>query len=1227
MKTLTAKQEIERQKTGQDIFWLLEIDFPPPTGTKYYSTRQLTIEGRTYQGKIVRYPLLSKVLALGIDESGIADEAEIGIQSLPQDPDRFEKLMLQHTLEGLIVRLRYVFRDQPGSVGLSDVIDAHTYKIDDCQVTTHEVILKLVDLVLAAGEREIGRTITPQHFPLAPPESFSRIMPIIFGRCRDCRLIPVDIGQQTGLYGSLSPDDVVIKVEDVSNFSDPRGAWLKIQIDDEIVYYNYLNRTTNEFGSGSSPCKRGQDDTVAREHSDGATVREIKSFYHYLVAGHRCKVIDNVRIAGRPIANWSAYIARIAEKDVQLLKIIGLPLYEDVMPLSSILQISGDKDKKGLPLWNWAVGANNTAVDSQNAFDAEGIFQFACIDKDNPQLHIKMLDSLADGDSKYGKLIDARLAIEYYESQPHDLANPPYIMLKRNGSFQLIDYNLHHHVMLKRSEPEETEADNPDHQHENDFALSREPISNYYNPPTETAYRGGFEGWISGLTYVRYWPTPENALFGSTSFCINFKGQFTIYLGGGIYAARDVANSMLPLWFKIADLHYNDTNSRLKRVKVKLLAGGDPISSFTHQWVRICTRPAGSKLVGPNSIEAGTFPNIEGRGMSRCYKINALKEPSWDYYHESTEDELREARQQFEWDITDRLNIRSWADLQKHEFGVNLGYNESFLVSEFHFQDWWPYNPLYSIGIRVYEIKLEIEHEPISQLQLSGQVLLADRELMGKISSNRATQYVNLTACVEANGAWAFFNGTIELHVFFNSTSSDVKIYILNVSFELEYRARTKKIGTGDVTADVEGEHSGAILYENPAEIIWRLFSHADYMSLSADYLDAGSFVAAKTELTARGYKFARRIAERIQLRELLAEAVWQSRCRLYFEGGKYRLKFRPLGPAGLYSPGASVFTFDKTNILEPILNKMRSHTLQLANQITVNYDEDNNGDEFLQSYQASEPSSIDRPWGLRPLTLNARWHAHKNSTVIADLVAFLLQLSCQKHTLVAVDTPLLCAHLERGDTVTINHPESELNNIPGEIITTSRIAPHRLQFLIDTVAAHVYAYWYDSCNYVLISPGRTVMYFVVECELLGTLDWKGNLRLRGSLEQHQKYKAVSFEDPVRYIPPWQGPPHPPPDPDFQYVLTFVLKTAANQGWAIAWFHGKTWSQPYRRRLTVASKVKTNHPLTATATGYITNSQQEWIRFAVDGVNVVAEYNHTDKTFYLKGGIQTNVIL
>lgn len=302
----------------------------------------------------------------------------------------------------------------------------------------------------------------------------------------------------------------------------------------------------------------------------------------------------------------------------------------------------------------------------------------------------------------------------------------------------------------------------------------------------------------------------------------------------------------------------------------------------------------------------------------------------------------------------------------------------------------------------------------------------------------------------------------------------------------------------------------------------------------------------------------------------------------------------------------------------------MRSHTTQLANEITINYDENNNGDGgFLRSHQVTDPSSIDRAWGERPVAKDARWHAHKNSTVIADLAAFLVRLLSWKHTFVTVDTPLLCSHLERCDVVTIDHPESELNNIPGEIIDTCRIAPHRLQFMVDTIAAHIYAYYYDGNNYILISPGRTMMYFVVEGELLGTLDWKGNLTLRGSCEQNQKFKPMNFIAPVKYIPA----PDPGLPQGFHHVLVFTMPLEATHGWAILWFHGKTWNDPEKRRLTIASKVKTNHPLTATATDFITNSEDQWIRFAVDGINVVAEYNHTDKRFYLKGGLQTNAIL
>ncbi len=1217
MKTLSTKQETEREKTGQDIFWLVEIDFPAPTGTKYYSTRQFTIEGRTYEGKVTRYPSLSKVLPSGIDELGIVDSADIGIQSLPEDPNRFEKLTLQHTLEGLEVRLRYIFKDLLGSIGLSDIIDAHTYRIDDFEVSTREVRLKLVDLTLALGEREVGRAITSEEaiFRLAPPESFGKIMPIIFGKCRDCRLIPVNIGQETRLHGSLSPDDVVIKVEDIANFPDPKANWRKLQIDDEIIHYNYLDAAANEFGSGSSPCKRGQDDTVAREHSDTSVVKEIMDSYHYLVAGHRCKLIDNVRIAGRLISNYSIHWWQVAGKDVQLLQINGLPTYQDVMPISTFLEVSGEKDKEGQSVWTWTTGGSNTATDAGFAYDVEGIFSFAQITKDNPLLHIKMESSLADGAAKYGDLVNVRLGIEYYESQPHDEANPPSAKLKRNGAFQNLRENIFDYVNLRRTAEQETEADNPDHPHDTkvdigDLALPtvrlRKRAIVYGQEEVHVPSRPSESSFVR----VKSWPSGESALSGS-SFSLPHSLPLSGYAAGyetEIY--RQIAQHSYSLWFEFVDVPYTNEQATIKKITVTVTAGHAPypLKGFIQKkGFHINVRAAGDTSYGPSVAEDVYGTRIGGGVISLVsgdYRV-AQEEALSDW-------EARKQIQIFTFNMD--IPTNGWDYFRNIQWGLQATRANCPELGD-------PY-VLDSFIFRMYGIEVEIEYELVDGFDLDIEVL-PFRNLIGEIASNRAVQKINITKCVENNGGWGFFNETPEVFIDFNSTGSEVKIYILNVFFEFEYRAKTMRIGTGRVTADVEGHYSGSTLYENPASLIWFLLTHVDFMGLSGDYLDVDSFVAAQAELTNRGYKFARRIGDRIQIRELLAEAVWQCRCRLYFEGGKYRLKFRPLGPAGLFSPGLSVFTFDKTNMLEPILTKMRSHTTELANQITINYDENNNGDGFLRSHQVSDPSSVDRSWGERPVTKYARWHAHKNSTVIADLAAFLVQLLSYKHNFVMVDTPLLCSHLERCDVVTIDHPESELNNIPGEIIHTSRIAPHRLQFMIDTIGAHMYAYWYDGNNYILISPGRTMMYFVVEGELLGTLDWQGNLTLRGSYEQNQKSKVTNFTEPVKYIPA--------PDPGlplgFHHVLAFNMKRSPTYGWAMLWFHGKTWNDPEKRRLTIASKVKTNHPLTATATDFITNSEDQWIRFAVDGTNVVAEYNHTDKTFYLKGGLQTNAIL
>ena len=152
MKTLSTTSEQERLKRGQDVVWLLEIDWPDQT--RRYATRAMTVGPNDYEGAIDSVDDMTLSAPSFHPFAGPpTDRATVTLRNRREDSGRLESLCLRHDPEGLECRLGMVFVPPSGSVASDDAIVFQRFEIDRVLFESGTAELWLESSLLRRGGR------------------------------------------------------------------------------------------------------------------------------------------------------------------------------------------------------------------------------------------------------------------------------------------------------------------------------------------------------------------------------------------------------------------------------------------------------------------------------------------------------------------------------------------------------------------------------------------------------------------------------------------------------------------------------------------------------------------------------------------------------------------------------------------------------------------------------------------------------------------------------------------------------------------------------------------------------------------------------------------------------------------------------------------------------------------------------------------------------------------
>lgn len=502
---------------------------------------------------------------------------------------------------------------------------------------------------------------------------------------------------------------------------------------------------------------------------------------------------------------------------------------------------------------------------------------------------------------------------------------------------------------------------------------------------------------------------------------------------------------------------------------------------------------------------------------------------------------------------------------------------------------------------RLYAVRVVVVYEEDMDISLTGEV--QQGQISAEVMSSRVVQKVDLTNEVVARGGWSFFDGSgdVVVEVDFNSAADEGVVYVIDVGFEIEYRAVELESGIGEVLADVD-----ATEIEYGADIVKNLLTDSRFGGLDESWLDTGSFDETRSRHIDEGIKFCRRLDFPTELRNLLNEAAWQGLARLFFEGEKFYLKWRPL-----YGEEA-VMTIDDEVVVSRVSQEWTGRE-QLGNEIAIYYNRSRKGDgNYNSCVEVRDYLSMAQGWGKVRRTLDATWVARSGDearNLVQKIGEFLKFQLAWRHCIVRFDTSLACVNLGVADWVVVNLPREGLNNVVGEVVGVGRSGANTLSVAVDVLMVAKRPWWWDSGCYVEITPTYSYMNFWVKGKLAMRLSAGGNLEIMNDFVSEQ-IKDAYGTDVVNH------------DAATHYIH-FVVDCGGGEYYE--WLQIVLAGVGYRERdvkYNAEIDVWEKQDLSGETTDYYIKQDGDKVKFAVNGVDVVMEFDYTNKTLKLKGEVR-----
>jgi hypothetical protein len=235
-------------------------------------------------------------------------------------------------------------------------------------------------------------------------------------------------------------------------------------------------------------------------------------------------------------------------------------------------------------------------------------------------------------------------------------------------------------------------------------------------------------------------------------------------------------------------------------------------------------------------------------------------------------------------------------------------------------------------------------------------------------------------------------------------------------------------------------------------------------------------------------------------LADLINSLLTDIGLRMVFEGLKYYFSLRP----DYLEPDSVVAEIDKDYFLEKSIDRQRSSTDQVFNQLAVYYNKNLTSENFKRVLEVNDYGSQGMNWGVRRETYDALWHGDR-ATSVQWIARRLLNWGAWKYVVSQITAPLEMVHLERNDVVELTEPRSGLDHQLCQVATTKITGLDRIQLGLalfrDMLRIFTGTGTYGIGCFVDVDRGGQVMRFYVDYKLVATLDASGNFRAKGTLQ------------------------------------------------------------------------------------------------------------------------------
>lgn len=291
-KTLTLNMFASKNKKfGSTPINLLEIDFGGVIGTKYYSDREVTVGGNTYEAIVGNWGRIDFIM----NESATTTDIQIVLINTLSSPisDIFSTI----APEGKLARI-YQWDGDLDEADKTIIFNGRIaspikYTIED---VTIDIINRTFDL-----DAKVGTVVTQELFPRSLTSHRGRLLPQVHGVVDNVPAVCVFTAGKSSLRETITDSSLVIEADDGSVF--PTDSTWTLVIDNEQILM-----AAATFGSNTlTATQRGYNGTTALLHTKNTQMYEKLSTFRYQVFDDigsldlKAKSITNVRVNGKLI--------------------------------------------------------------------------------------------------------------------------------------------------------------------------------------------------------------------------------------------------------------------------------------------------------------------------------------------------------------------------------------------------------------------------------------------------------------------------------------------------------------------------------------------------------------------------------------------------------------------------------------------------------------------------------------------------------------------------------------------------------------------------------------------------------------------------------------------------------------------------------------------------------------------------------------------------------------